>query len=151
MGPILAAVFVAEIGDITRFTEPQQLTSWAGPTPKHHQSDTTVHRGRITKQGSRLMRSLGRGRGRAARARAHPPRAAPRPGRRTPRPQHRGGSRRPGPDHAGVLRATGSPPALPAPQGGGVSLPDLVVDADRGSHDPRAGTACQLGVIVPFD
>jgi transposase len=56
VGPILAAVFVAEIGDITRFGTPEQLASWAGLTPKHHQSDTTVHRGRITKQGSRLVR-----------------------------------------------------------------------------------------------
>ena len=56
VGPILGAVFVAEIGDITRFTKPQQLASWAGLTPKHHESDTTVHRGRITKQGSRLVR-----------------------------------------------------------------------------------------------
>jgi len=56
VGPILAAVFVAEIGDITRFDRPQQLASWAGLTPKHHESDTTVHRGRITKQGSRLVR-----------------------------------------------------------------------------------------------
>ena len=56
MGPILAAVFVAEIGDITRFPRPEQLASWAGLTPKHHESDTTVHRGRITKQGSRLVR-----------------------------------------------------------------------------------------------
>ncbi|MFD1534841.1 IS110 family transposase [Pseudonocardia aurantiaca] len=56
VGPLLAAVFVAEIGDITRFTRPQQLASWAGLTPKHHESDTTVHRGRITKQGSRLVR-----------------------------------------------------------------------------------------------
>jgi transposase len=56
IGSILAAVFVAEIGDITRFTRPQQLASWAGLTPRHHESDTTVHRGRITKQGSRLVR-----------------------------------------------------------------------------------------------
>ena len=35
---------------------PAQLTCWAGLTPKHHESDTTVHRGRITKQGSRLVR-----------------------------------------------------------------------------------------------
>jgi transposase len=56
VGPTLAAVFVAEIGDITRFHRPQQLASWAGLTPKHHESDTTVHRGRITKQGSRLVR-----------------------------------------------------------------------------------------------
>jgi transposase len=56
IGPILGAVFVAEIGDVTRFAKPQQLASWAGLTPKHHESDTTVHRGRITKQGSRLVR-----------------------------------------------------------------------------------------------
>ena len=51
VGPILAAVFVAEIGDITRFHRAEQLASWAGLTPKHHESDTTVHRGRITKMG----------------------------------------------------------------------------------------------------
>jgi transposase len=56
VGPVLAAVFVAEIGDITRFTRPEQLASWAGLTPKHHESDTTVHRGRITKMGSTLVR-----------------------------------------------------------------------------------------------
>ena len=56
VGPVLAAVFVAEIGDISRFPGPPQLASWAGLTPKHHESDTTVHRGRITKQGSRLVR-----------------------------------------------------------------------------------------------
>lgn len=56
IGPILGAVFVVEIGDVTRFGGPTQLASWAGLTPKHHESDTTVHRGRITKQGSRLVR-----------------------------------------------------------------------------------------------
>jgi transposase len=56
IGPVLAAVFVAEIGDIGRFDRPVQLASWAGLTPKHHESDTTAHRGRITKQGSRLVR-----------------------------------------------------------------------------------------------
>ena len=56
VGPILGAVFVAEIGDVHRFPEPAQLASWAGLTPKHYESDTTVHRGRITKQGSRLVR-----------------------------------------------------------------------------------------------
>ena len=50
VGPVLAAVFVAEIGDISRFARPAQLASWAGLTPCHHESDTTVHRGRITKQ-----------------------------------------------------------------------------------------------------
>ncbi|WP_344219679.1 IS110 family transposase [Kribbella sancticallisti] len=56
IGPTLAAVLVAEIGDITRFTRPEQLTCWAGLTPTHHESDAHVHRGRITKQGSRLVR-----------------------------------------------------------------------------------------------
>ena len=56
VGPVLAAVFVAEIGDIGRFHRAEQLASWAGLTPRHHESDTTVHRGRITKQGSRLVR-----------------------------------------------------------------------------------------------
>ena len=56
VGPVLGAVFVAEIGDVTRFPGPTRLTSWAGLTPKHHESDTAVHRGRITKQGSRLVR-----------------------------------------------------------------------------------------------
>ena len=40
----------------TRFARPEQLAVWAGLTPKHYESDTTVHRGRITKQGSRLVR-----------------------------------------------------------------------------------------------
>jgi transposase len=56
VGPILAAVFVAEIGEVSPFRRAAQLASWAGLTPKHHESDTTVHRGRITKQGSRLVR-----------------------------------------------------------------------------------------------
>ena len=56
VGPVLAAVFVAEIGDISRFARPEQLCCWAGLTPRHHESDTTVHRGRITKQGSELVR-----------------------------------------------------------------------------------------------
>jgi transposase len=56
VGPILGAVFVAEIGDVHRFPGPSQLSSWAGLTPKHHESDTKVHRGRITKQGSTLVR-----------------------------------------------------------------------------------------------
>ncbi len=56
VGPVLAAVFVAEIGDVHRFTRPQQLSSWAGMTPRHRESDTKVHRGRITKQGNHLVR-----------------------------------------------------------------------------------------------
>jgi transposase len=56
IGPILGAVFVAEIGDVHRFGHAEQLTCWAGLTPRHHESDRHVHRGHITKQGSRLVR-----------------------------------------------------------------------------------------------
>jgi transposase len=56
VGPVLAAVFVAEIGDVTRFSSPAKLASWCGLTPLHRESDTKVHRGAITKQGSRLLR-----------------------------------------------------------------------------------------------
>jgi transposase len=56
VGPVLGAVFVAEIGDVGRFDRPEQLASWAGLTPRHRESDTTVQRGHITKQGSRLVR-----------------------------------------------------------------------------------------------
>ena len=51
VGRTFAAIFVAEIGDVTRFPGPKQLSSWAGLTPTHRESDTTVHRGSITKQG----------------------------------------------------------------------------------------------------
>jgi transposase len=56
VGPVLAAVFVAEIGDVSRFKSARHLCSWAGLTPSHKESDLTVHRGHITKQGSRLVR-----------------------------------------------------------------------------------------------
>jgi transposase len=68
VGPVLAAIFVAEIGDVARFAGAPQLCSWAGLTPKHRESDTHVQRGHITKQGSRLVRwaaveAVGRQRG----------------------------------------------------------------------------------------
>ena len=56
IGPTLAAVFVAEIGDAGRFTDPAHLCAWAGLTPRHRESDTVVRRGHITKQGSKLVR-----------------------------------------------------------------------------------------------
>jgi transposase len=56
VGPVFATIFVAEIGDVTRFTSPAHLASWCGLTPLHRESDLTVHRGPITKQGSRLVR-----------------------------------------------------------------------------------------------
>ncbi|MEU6012454.1 IS110 family transposase [Streptomyces sp. NPDC047453] len=56
IGPVLAAVFVAEIGDVHRFTSAEKLCSWAGLTPRHYESDTLVRRGHVTKQGSKLVR-----------------------------------------------------------------------------------------------
>ena len=56
IGPVLAAVIVAEIGDITRFRHPARLCSWAGLTPRHRESDVKVSRGHITKQGSPVLR-----------------------------------------------------------------------------------------------
>ena len=65
IGPTLAAVFVAEIGDVHRFADPAHLCSWAGLTPRHRESDTVVHRGHITRQGSKAG-PLGGDRGGAA-------------------------------------------------------------------------------------
>jgi hypothetical protein len=56
IGPVLAAVIVAEIGDIRRFRRPGQLACWAGLTPRHYESDTKVIRGHVTRQGSRMLR-----------------------------------------------------------------------------------------------
>jgi transposase len=56
VGPTIAAILVAEIGDVARFRSAEALWAWAGLTPKHRESDTTVGRGRITKQGSKLVR-----------------------------------------------------------------------------------------------
>ncbi len=56
IGPVLAAVICAEIGDVTRFRKPGQLCSWAGLTPRHYESDTKVIRGHVSKQGSKMLR-----------------------------------------------------------------------------------------------
>jgi transposase len=56
IGAVPAAVIIAEIGDVSRFRTAFQLASWAGLTPRHRESDTTVARGHVTKQGSRLLR-----------------------------------------------------------------------------------------------
>jgi len=57
IGKLISAVILAEIGDISRFHSPKALCSWAGLTPRAHQSDRTVRHGRISKQGSRYLRS----------------------------------------------------------------------------------------------
>lgn len=74
IGPILGAVFVAEVGDVTRFSSVPQLACWAGLTPKHHESDAHVRRGRIT---SRDPGWSARRRWTRSNASAHTPRSAP--------------------------------------------------------------------------
>jgi len=57
IGRVSAAALVAEIGDVSRFPTPAHLCSWVGLTPKHRESDLKTRRGRISKQGSRLVRA----------------------------------------------------------------------------------------------
>ena len=73
VGPTMAAIFVAEIGDVSRFPTPQHLCSWAGLTPKHSESDTKVHRGADHQDGlpPRALRGGGGG-GPLPRRRPHP-------------------------------------------------------------------------------
>jgi transposase len=56
VGKVMAAIFVAEVGDISRFSSPDKLACWAGLTPRHDESDTKVHRYGVTKMGSKLVR-----------------------------------------------------------------------------------------------
>ena len=56
VGPITAAIFVAEIEDVTRFPSARHLCSWVGITPTHRESDLKAHRGHITRQGSTIAR-----------------------------------------------------------------------------------------------
>ena len=56
IGPTLAAIFVLEIGDVHRFRSAEQLCCWAGITPRHYESDTTLRRGHVSKEGSAIVR-----------------------------------------------------------------------------------------------
>ena len=56
IGPVMAAIFVAEIGDVHRFTNADQLACWAGLTTRVDSSDARTRRGHVSKQGSRLLR-----------------------------------------------------------------------------------------------
>ena len=56
VGYFSALAIVAEIGDISRFPDEEKLCSYAGLVPSVHQSGATRRYGRITKQGSRMLR-----------------------------------------------------------------------------------------------
>lgn len=54
----IAATLAAEIGDISLFENPRQLMAWLGLVPSEHSSGNTVRRGRITKTGNALARTM---------------------------------------------------------------------------------------------
>ncbi len=54
----IAATVVAETGDITRFENPRQLMAWLGLVPTEHSSGNTTRRGRLTKTGNALARTM---------------------------------------------------------------------------------------------
>jgi transposase len=51
VGPFIALVILAEIGDVSRFGSARKLASWAGLTPTVRGSDRVVHYGHIWKTG----------------------------------------------------------------------------------------------------
>ena len=58
VGAYTALAVCAELGDISRFADPHKLCAYAGLVPSVRNSADTVHHGRITKRGSRILRWL---------------------------------------------------------------------------------------------
>ena len=58
VGPRLAEAIVALLDRPERFRQAREVSAYIGMVPKELDSGETVRRGRITKQGSRLVRSL---------------------------------------------------------------------------------------------
>ena len=56
VGEYTALTIAAEIGDITRFSSPEKLCSYAGIVPSVRNSADKVIHGRITKRGNNMMR-----------------------------------------------------------------------------------------------
>jgi transposase len=57
IGDKAATILLTVIGDINDFDEEGKLASYFGMVPKVHQSNETVHHGRITKKGSKIGRT----------------------------------------------------------------------------------------------
>jgi transposase len=53
-----AATLIAELGDLSRFTNPRQLMAYLGLVPSEHSSGASVKRGGITKAGNSAARRL---------------------------------------------------------------------------------------------
>jgi transposase len=58
VGPIVAFAFVSYIGDVSRFANTSQVSSYLGLVPKVEQSGNTCHYGHITRRGNGYLRSL---------------------------------------------------------------------------------------------
>ena len=58
VGRVTAEAIVTAIDDAKRFDSARQVSAYAGLIPRQYQSGETDRRGRITKRGSRLLRTL---------------------------------------------------------------------------------------------
>ncbi len=59
VGLVTATAFLAQVGDITRFHDPNRLVSYLGLDPRVRQSgESAAHTGRISKEGSALVRHV---------------------------------------------------------------------------------------------
>lgn len=58
VGRVTAEAIVTAIDDASRFRSGRQVSAYAGLVPRQYQSGETDRRGRITKRGSRLLRTL---------------------------------------------------------------------------------------------
>ena len=56
IGPISAAIIYAEYGDISNFSNPNQMLAFAGIEPSVHESGTEAYNGRMVKHGSSRLR-----------------------------------------------------------------------------------------------
>jgi transposase len=58
VGLVIAATFVTEIGDLTRFQTPKHLMGWLGLVPSEASSGSRTRRGAITKTGNAEARAM---------------------------------------------------------------------------------------------
>jgi transposase len=56
VGPFIAALLIAELGDVKRFRSAKQVVSYAGLVPSEYSSGDKVRRGHITRVGSGTLR-----------------------------------------------------------------------------------------------
>src|SRR5882724_11150406 len=58
MALVNAATLIAELGDLSRFSNPRQLMAYLGLVPSEHSSGTSIKRGGLTKAGNSAARRL---------------------------------------------------------------------------------------------